>query len=498
MEYRKSIAYNRNFETGKYIEVVKRKLIRFPASGTFKVELFDALTNRKIEEAVSENRISAVLPNIAYMDSLYDGLVSNNSNNYRMKGLCDGVTSGNYSLSRVMLLTDGNIAENQYDYLTYGNIIGYADTQGAYSGSNNKRGTVNTSESTITNNLNTDGTLILSTKRHIVCDFPTNAANGAFQSIYLSANTSSYESSSAYYPAHTNFSKKMKMLAIPSEGANNLTVDSNFLYALNANDHITVRKFDKRTYKQLASLTIPSVTIPSSRTVRAITWDSTNNCFWLLFDDGSFRAADANFNSNGSVFTKSSALNNVGGTDVSLSQCFMDICTISGSIYIVYYGKASGTGVYNYGIAKYNSDGTLSQAKIISCSGSGYTGSGYIKSITIWGNSKLAMFTQYGGVLDLVLNNDLTINYSAGYTDSNCFRGFIHSTSNASYAAYDTDTQIVFESDVYDSSINAFYIIPAGIHTLLASPVTKTATNTMKIQYDITMDYVYALDMPAH
>lgn len=498
MQYRESIAYNHNFETGKHIEVVKRKPIGMPADGIFKAELFDELTGKKVEEAVSENRISAVLPNIAYMDSLYDGLVSNDSNCNRMKSLCDGVTSSIYSLSRVMLLTDGNALENQYDYFTYGNIIGYADTRWSYSGSNNKRGTVNTSESTITNNLNTDGTLILSTKRHIVCDFPTNAANGTFQSIYFSANTSSADTSNVYYPAHTNFIKKMKLLSIPSESANSLTVDSNYLYTLNSNDHVTVRRFDKRIYKQLGNITIPSASIPSGRSVRAIAWDSLNNCFWLLFDDGSFRATDANFNATGSVYLKSSALNNVGGTDVSLSQYFMDICTINGSIYIVYYGKSSGAGVYNYGIAKYNSDGTLSQVKIISCSGSGYTGSTYIKSITLWGNNKLAMFTQYGGVLDVVLNTDLTLNYNAGYTDNGCFRGFIYSTSNASYVVYDADTQMVFESDVYDNSINAFYIIPAGIHTLLASPLTKTATNTMKIQYDITIDYVYFLDMPAH
>ncbi|KOF56259.1 hypothetical protein AGR56_05185 [Clostridium sp. DMHC 10] len=40
--------------------------------------------------------------------------------------------------------------------------------------------------------------------------------------------------------------------------------------------------------------------------------------------------------------------------------------------------------------------------------------------------------------------------------------------------------------------------IPVSAHTLLPKAITKTLTNTMKIQYDFTCDYVYPLDMPAH
>ncbi|MDT7931418.1 hypothetical protein [Clostridium perfringens] len=33
-------------------------------------------------------------------------------------------------------------------------------------------------------------------------------------------------------------------------------------------------------------------------------------------------------------------------------------------------------------------------------------------------------------------------------------------------------------------------LIPWSSHCKLSSPVTKTSTNTMKIQYDVTVDYI--------
>jgi hypothetical protein len=60
----------------------------------------------------------------------------------------------------------------------------------------------------------------------------------------------------------------------------------------------------------------------------------------------------------------------------------------------------------------------------------------------------------------------------------------------------DEETQLFITID--SGTLTASYLVPAFAHTLLASPITKTSTNTMKIQYDLSVDYAYPFDMPAH
>ncbi|WCM71359.1 hypothetical protein LZD60_08275 [Clostridium perfringens] len=42
----------------------------------------------------------------------------------------------------------------------------------------------------------------------------------------------------------------------------------------------------------------------------------------------------------------------------------------------------------------------------------------------------------------------------------------------------------------WEKSLYVFTLIPWSSHCKLSSPVTKTSTNTMKIQYDVTVDYI--------
>src|SRR5690606_15738890 len=77
-----------------------------------------------------------------------------------------------------MTLTDASHAEQpNKEWYMKGNEIGWALTTGPYSGSDEKRGSYNTSESFTTQE-----------QVHIVIDFPTHAANGTFQSIYFTPN----------------------------------------------------------------------------------------------------------------------------------------------------------------------------------------------------------------------------------------------------------------------------------------------------------------------
>jgi hypothetical protein len=165
MAYKESIAYSRDLIKGTNVEVLKKKLI-LPYTGTATVKLYDSLTGRQTYEAKSENRISAIFGNIAYLNGFYYPILDNNSSSLLYEI---------YSTLpfRMMALTTGDVSEDPYDYFTWGNIVGYADGVTPYSGSDNFRGTVNESETTRTTG-----------KKHYVIDFPTNAANGTFKSIY--------------------------------------------------------------------------------------------------------------------------------------------------------------------------------------------------------------------------------------------------------------------------------------------------------------------------
>ena len=179
---RESISFSKDFISGIRKEKVKYKDI-VPSRGIFKVQLFDDLTGRKVYESESENRITAALGNVAYMEMIYNSILDNTSPGYISK-----VYNNNYSYApnRVLVLSDTTMEENQYDPFIYGEVIGYSDLWTAYSGSSSLRGTINLSESQRYDNT-----------KHFVVDFPTHAANGTFNSIYTLGSTGS---SSPYTP----------------------------------------------------------------------------------------------------------------------------------------------------------------------------------------------------------------------------------------------------------------------------------------------------------
>ncbi len=140
MPYKQSLAYSKDLIKGTKIEVLKKKLI-LPFTGTATVKLYDSLTGKQTYEAESENRISAVFGNIAYIDGFYYPMLDNNQDNLLTR------IYTTYPF-RIMVLTTGDIAEDPYDYFTWGNIIGYADSIYKYSSSDSLKGNVNNVETT--------------------------------------------------------------------------------------------------------------------------------------------------------------------------------------------------------------------------------------------------------------------------------------------------------------------------------------------------------------
>lgn len=450
--FRESISYSKDFLTGRKVEKVKQKLI-MPVQGIATVKLYDDLTGKQVYEAKSENRITAVLANPAFLDGFYYPMLDN-----RQKGLLEDIFR-TYPF-RVLALTTGDILEDPYDYFTWGSLIGYADAWYTYSGDSELMGTINKGE---WSRADKDGKGI----RHFVFDFPTHAANGTFKSIYWTGGQR--DDSSAQTPRINCTYKKRTIREenyyIPKY---NLCTDNHNLYTLEP-DKDTVNVYDKFTIEKKNDITLKVK-------AKAIAYDG--EYFWVLINDGSFKKLDKSFNIIES-YPKSAKVPDNLVYDVY----YYDIAVTESNVYITYNGCINRDGNsrdYKSCIAMYDKDGTFVKKAEV------YTGTGARLYITRIPNNKLYVIINDNRGIQL--NSDLNIYGSTGLT------------SNSYYSiSWDFDTQTLFAFNDYSKgSVDEYYIVPASAHTLLPEAVTKTPVNTMKIQYDFTCDYVYPLEMPAH
>jgi hypothetical protein len=450
MNYKQSLAYSKDLIKGTKIEVLKKKPI-MPFTGIATVKLYDSLTGKQTYEAKSENRISAVFGNMAYLDGFYYPMLDN----MQEKVLNDVYVTYPF---RIMVLATGDIAEDPYDYWTWGSIVGYADSLYPYSGSDNLRGSINSSETTRS-----------TSTRHYVMDFPTNAANGTFKSIYWTGGNGT--DSDAQSPRINSMYTK-KTLEIGSSGNYlpnyNLCTDGTNLYVLKINS-TTLYVYDKVTYAKKSNVTLPA-------SARAVAYDGAN--FWILISDGSFKKLDKNF----AVVESYSKSATISG-DLVYGVNYYDIAANETYVYITYNGCTDSSGSnskYRSRIAKYNKDGTFADKTQI------YSGSSGGITLTKIPGNKLWAIINYGTCLQL--------NKDAGVYGTSDF-----SSTDYDSIVWDEDTSTMFTySDRSYGELKRQYIVPASAHTLLPEAITKTPTNTMKIQYDFTCDYVCPLDMPAH
>lgn len=133
--------------------------------GIIKVELKCSKTGRKLFE--TSNFISKGVRKYAY-----EAAMRNLYTNYKASG--GNAIQINDPFRNLVLTDNANPEEPNTDYAPQGNVVGWANTNQSYSGSNTLRGSYNTNES-FTN----------PEQVHIVVDFATSASNGTFNSIYF-------------------------------------------------------------------------------------------------------------------------------------------------------------------------------------------------------------------------------------------------------------------------------------------------------------------------
>ncbi|MED4354791.1 hypothetical protein P9265_21160 [Schinkia azotoformans] len=185
-------------------------LDNFSPKGHVKVELFDDLTGRKVDGKSKHNYISNYAKKNFFKYLMYGGFT------YKRAVNPQSYYDATNPFER-MLLTTANHPENPDEFEYKGDVIGYASTKTAYSGSSPQIGTINTSESYINHG-----------RCHFVFDFATNVAIGTFQSIYF---------------VPEDFRLTSNSVSSLSNSITHLEIKDNFIYTVHSSG--VFRKYDK-------------------------------------------------------------------------------------------------------------------------------------------------------------------------------------------------------------------------------------------------------------
>ena len=191
---RQVIKTNHNFVTGEHYEQRMLKPVQ-QAQNRITIQLCDADTGSVIEEAVTENAISPCLESMAY-----GKIASILNNDDYLNGSCDKDTSFS-----TIALSDSDISELEDPYFIHGNIVGFCNRTDTASASANKyKGIYNSAESYT--RIEDNGYKHF----HLVYDWQTSAGNGKIQNIYWYNPTvkSDYNIPPCLYSASTIWSSQ--------------------------------------------------------------------------------------------------------------------------------------------------------------------------------------------------------------------------------------------------------------------------------------------------
>ena len=183
---REVICYDKDFITGKTHTVKKHKPSSM-AKGKVKVQLFDE-NGGLIKEANTENIIYDWIKPFAFKNAYEVNFGIGTYGNYQTKTTITESSDGLECYSKYLMLFNGDHEDtNPKNALIKDTLVGYAGRYLNYSGTSATQGSYNSAESTV--GIDDKGNLVY----HMVYDFPTNAGNGTITGVGMGSYTSSTE-----------------------------------------------------------------------------------------------------------------------------------------------------------------------------------------------------------------------------------------------------------------------------------------------------------------
>lgn len=471
--------------------------------GKYTIQLFDENDNL-IEEKKNNNCINKSLFSTAFNNFMLQGIINNDcmyNTPYGSKVISS--SSATAGLVRWLYITKSDIAEAD-DYknpLIIGETIGYAHSTDTNSYDYAERGLPNGNEISLINNYVDEGSKIKSKTLHLVWDFGTDKGNGTFDNLYLRCNSD--------YSSITNLDKiKLDNLRKDKITAYNILLNSHDAqlteYTYNHFDGGSISQDDENVYIQSLALAAgPKVEELCYDTVARIRQSDFRIDYILLQVPSQNSNEQSIIVQGGGYFWRIES--DYTCTRYTLSGVYTDTLNISSlfsatKVDIPNLNK-------NYIDQNYHFTGDESNIYI---SYKDVSGNYYIVAISSDKNKicelistskdnipRLCVGYVYGKKYIYNCNGGETFNINNSKEISNVTGelGCIFNDGTVSFFSkngylYMLPIKNIFSGYKAYDKLEICTFVPWTSHVKLDTPITKTSANTMKIQYDITCEYV--------
>ena len=495
-------------------------------NGKYKIQLFDKDTGEMVQEVEKHNVISKIPFSTAFYNHIYRGFIYND-NRLGLDYSSLGDTYKWYSgyINWLMLTNDPEAPENDdKNPVIFGDMIGYARYNDNNSYSDVKRGIFNQNETTYIENKFDGGTKIKSITRHIVWDFPTDKGNGTFDNIYLVPNPYDNYNPDDYRGQRVSISS----LILSNEENYNYKDDRNYqgdIGTLSSSDtHLYMQclyyKDGGKTqhWDKIAKLSFAewkrdyiTLNVPEERKNKAAYIIYACGMFWRIESDytisrynldGSYKDTIniKNKFANSNILNLYSSNGVIGYYDTSYYTNYQylvndryDFFTGDNEyLYISYKLKKTNEKketIYETYICSVNKNGDIiSEVLALSTKDNKNYSSCAQLSLAYINGEKYLISSTTGNTKIFKINNGILKERSSS---------ILKSLSSLGKQIFYSKEGLVFilgngykDNGRWEKSLYVYTLIPWSSHCKLPSPVTKTSTNTRKIQYDVTVDYI--------
>jgi hypothetical protein len=429
------------------------------------IQLFDDLTGKQVDEVKTHNILTNGAAKMAYMDR-YFARLKDGCNTSADGGWASASGSGGGNIYvpygnpfDALVLSNTGLAENADIKFLYGTKVGWAEKTVAYAGVDNLRGTINLSETTFNEPNNF----------HYVFDFSTNAANGTFDTIFWHPFTAN-----AFDLLYGTIGKYLNNVGSGYwNNGGKLAAYNGIVYGCVPGNDMIISEI---TVKLLTGAILNKSTNLESMTggwITGIFVDANN--IWLIASTNKIFKLDKNYN----LITTINISNFPTGYSIPYGSGG-GLAIYNGNFYSIFFKDGS-----NMLLCTMDSTGAVISSKDIGPDTS---------------SRNISIRDTYLYVTDTAMTNTATTPAACGIYDlSNnlnkigTFVQHVIGSSEGAFSsvAWDAVKQYWIGNFGYNGGGHGYapmYLVPPGAMANVSPSVTKTATNTMKIQYDFNIE----------